>query len=381
MLKLIEVLLAIYFGYVSLYTLIFSLSGLFYKLRLTKEGANNKIAVFIPGYKEDSIIVNTAKSALKQHYPKNKYDIIIIADSFDTNTLKQLALLDIIVLPVSFEKSTKTKSLNEALSRFSGYDIAVILDSDNLMQNDFLEKINAAFNQGFEAIQGQRIAKNLNTSYAILDGISEAIGNHISRQGPYALGLSSSIIGSAMAFKFDLLKKSLLNIDAVGGFDKALQVNILEAGQKIHYLKEAIVLDEKVDSKEVFKNQRTRWISSHYKYLFHYAKTGFSAIFKNFSLFNITILAQIQLPRILNLGLISTIGLLSIYGLSFFPKFWIITCTIYIMSTLICIPKSYLNLDTLKALITLPLTFFTVILIHLRLKGKDNNFIHTPHKH
>ena len=88
--------------------------------------------------------------------------------------------LPIKVIEVSFENSTKSKALNEAMRRLEkNYDYAIILDADNLMEPEFLKKMNNAFNSGYQAVQGHRKAKNLNTNYAILDAASEEINNNI----------------------------------------------------------------------------------------------------------------------------------------------------------------------------------------------------------
>jgi len=139
----------------------------------------------VPAYKEDSIILSTATSLLNLNYPSELYDVYILADSFQLGTLEKLRQIPVHVFEVSFDKSTKTKSLNEGFKRINKqYDIALICDADNVLQKDFLQKINEAFIDGAKAVQGRRVAKNLDTSFAILDACSEAINNNIFRKGP-----------------------------------------------------------------------------------------------------------------------------------------------------------------------------------------------------
>lgn len=381
----VEILVLVYVAYVSLYSFFFSVSGLLlYKpLAEHKNQKRNRIVAFIPSYKEDAVIVSTIENALLQDYPKEFLDIVVIADRLKKETLSKLRDFPIHVVEVFFENSTKTKSLNMALKDHFDYDIAVILDADNHMKHDFIGKINNAYNLGYRAIQGRRVAKNKNTPVAILDGISEAINNHISRKGPNAVGLSSSIIGSGMAFDLKLLKSHLSQIEAVGGFDKVLQNSLLNDGISIRYLADAVVYDEKVDNKEVFENQRTRWVKSHYKYLSQFFKHKVLKNFTNFSLLNIAILGPIQLPRIINLGLFALLAT----GFLIFPEYLeleiigLVFIATYYLSVLICIPREYFNRQLVKAILNLPGTFFSMMLIHAKLKGKDKTFIHTPHRH
>ena len=81
---------------------------------------------------------------------------------------------------------------------------------------------------------------------AVLDAISEEINNHIFRKGHRVLGLSSAIIGSGMAFRYNYFKNLMLTVTAVGGFDKEIELKMLKEGRTIEYLDDAVVLDEKV---------------------------------------------------------------------------------------------------------------------------------------
>ena len=57
-----------------------------------------KIRIFIPGYKEDAVIVDTAKAALEIDYPSDKKHVVVIADSLQPATLAALRQLLILAL-------------------------------------------------------------------------------------------------------------------------------------------------------------------------------------------------------------------------------------------------------------------------------------------
>jgi cellulose synthase/poly-beta-1,6-N-acetylglucosamine synthase-like glycosyltransferase len=381
----LEYLVLSYFIFVVSYSITFSIAGLFYKppsFILPQNSISNRIAILIPAYKEDRVIINTAKEALKQSYPKSNFDVFVIADSLQPETVDELKKLDVIVNEVDFEISTKVKSLQSILNTYENYRIAVILDADNIMENDFLEKINSCFNNGWNAIQGRRIAKNRNTSFAILDGLSEVIANHINRQGAVALGLSSPLIGSGMAFNFIMLRDIMNTIDSVVE-DKELQIKILQRNEKIIYLNNAIVLDEKVSDPKVFENQRKRWISGHYSYFKKIFLLGMKSLFAGeLSIFNITILLNIQLPRVMNLGLlfICTILFFILNKFMYIPyEYWFCLFMLYALSFFLAIPLNYYNRAFFKALLKAPKAFLIVFLLHFKLKGASKKFIHTPH--
>ena len=206
------------------------------------------------------------------------------------------------------------------------YVAALILDADNVMAVDFLEKMNAAMLQGSKVVQGHRVAKNMNTPMAKLDALSEEINNHIFRKGHRRLGLSAALIGSGMAFEFRLFKEMMQGIHAVSGFDKELELKLLKARHQIEYLPSALVYDEKVQDRRNFSGQRRRWLAAQLIYLRKYFSAGISQVIvhKNIDFFD-KVIQMLLPPRILLLGSVVLIasfsGLLQLLNFQslFFP--------------------------------------------------------------
>jgi cellulose synthase/poly-beta-1,6-N-acetylglucosamine synthase-like glycosyltransferase len=375
----------IYCAMVIGYLLLLALAGRIFGQRRRKDvpahEPSKSIAVLVPAYKEDHIICSTAGNLLAQQYPKELFGVYIIADSFQSETLAQLKTLPLQVFEVSFEKSTKTKALNEAFNRITqSYDIALICDADNMLAVDFLQKINHAFCNGARAIQGRRVAKNLDTSFAILDACSEAINNHIFRKGAYAIGLSSSVIGSGMAFEFQGVRSILSSIQAVGGFDKILQLKLLEEGICIHYLEGALVFDEKVESSKAFEQQRKRWVSSQFIYLKRFFRPACRQLIKgNLSYFNLAVLGNLVLPRAF---LFILLPLLMAGGFWVSFDWGILTSALgllYIFSLWLALPSQMVNRRLLLALFSLPKAILVMAGTLLHIKKANKTFIHTVH--
>ena len=387
-LNLVQGLLLVTTGLATLYILVFAVAGLFYKQPPYPVAARfRKMAVLIPGYKEDEVIVEVARQALRQSYPANSFDVVIIADSFQPETLARLREMPIKVIEVSFEKSTKAKALNKAMEQLGDdYDIAVVLDADNVMAIDFLVKVNKVFEKDYLAVQGHRTAKNMNTSLALLDAVSEEINNHIFRKGHRVAGLSSAIIGSGMAFRYGYFKKMMASVTAVGGFDKEIELKMLKAGDKIEYLDDAYVYDEKVQKAEVFSNQRRRWLSAQ----LHYFRQDFvSALQDLLSKGNVDYfdkaLQFIQPPRILLLGAVLMFGVFFLLCNSFFGVApwlsitWISVIAACLLSFLLSVPRGFYNTHTLKAMASLPKGMLLMLGSLLRIRGANKKFIHTQH--
>lgn len=383
-------ILLILLGFSSLYILVFSIAGLFYRDIRTRREARSRMAVLIPGYKEDSVIVEVARQALQQTYPSDLWDVVVIADSFQKDTLEKLSAMDIRLIEVSFEKSTKSKALNRAMEMLPGdYDLAVILDADNVMEPGFLEKVNRYFDDRMQVLQCHRVAKNLNSSFAILDAISEEINNHIFRKGHRALGFSSALIGSAMVFRYALFQKYMKEIKAVGGFDKELELRMLRDKVKIHYYHDARVLDEKIQHSTSFQGQRKRWLSAQFVYFGRFFGPGVKELFTRLNVdFFDKVLQMILVPRILLAGILGLINLVLwldflFVSLNLFPlkllNLWTGSLLITVLAMLFAIPRKFYDLSTLKALMSLPRGFFLMFRAILSLKGANKKFIHTKH--
>lgn len=381
----IFIIVAVYVGIGSAYFLLFALAALLpFRKKAASAEQKARIAVFIPGYKEDGIIYHVAEDALKQEYPEHLFDIIVIADSFDRATLNKLKTLSIQVVEVSFEKSTKAKSLNKAMELLEeDYDIAVVLDADNLMAPDFLELVNNSYQNGARAIQGHRTAKNLDTPFARLDALSEEVNNNIFRKGHTALGLPSALIGSAMAFDYQMYKDLMLEIDVVSGFDKELEVQLISRGIYIEYLHDAVVYDEKVQSSEIFEKQRTRWLAAQVNFARKYFYRALTTLITEgrIALFDKT-LQFIFLPRGLTIVAIAVLVLVSAFMTS--PVFWnlsLLVAKVFVLAMVVAIPLRFYNLKMLVAVLSLPKALLAMLGSLFKMKRAKDTFIHTPHSH
>ncbi len=382
LLTIIQILLLIYLGLASIYIFVFAFASFFYKeKKWVENGEQRKFLVLIPAYKEDVVIINVAEDALNQDYPSELYDVYVIADQLKQETIEKIKSFSVNVVEVSFHISTKAKSINEGLKAAGeGYDAVVILDADNVMDSNFLSRSNELMNGGAYAIQGHRIAKNMDTNFSILDAISEEINNTVFRKGHVALGLSSALIGSGMALEYKLYKKIMAQADTFAE-DKELEFKLILNKQPIEYLDDVHIYDEKVSKPEVFVNQRSRWLAFQLIYAKRFFFDAFVELFVrgNFDFFD-KVMQQMLPPRIILLGLTFMIGFLSIIfnsGVLFYA--WIIQATICILGIMLAIPRQFYNQHTLKALFSLPYGFILMLRSLSRYENAKKSFEPTPH--
>lgn len=377
----------LYCTFSIIYLFLFSvLAKLFSSPKIKNEGLIasvpiKRVAILVPAYKEDEIILFTARNLLQADYPPELYDVYIIADSFQPETLQNLRTLPLFVLEVSFAKSTKSKSLNEAFRRIDRvYDIALICDGDNFLEKDFLRKVNMHFERGTRAAQGRRVPKNNDTPFSILDACSEAINNSLYRRGPNVIGLSSSLAGSGMAFEYDLIKQVMSEIQIVGGFDKIVQVKIVQQRILIEYIPDAIIYDEKIDTAYDFSRQRKRWLSSQFFVFRKLLIPAFKELFKgNVNYFNLAFINNFLLPNSLYLILLPLLILASFIIRPAMEVSSVGLLLLFITSLVIALPSYLINRNLINALLRMPKAIGLMVIAVFHGRKPNEKFLHTRH--
>ena len=363
------------------YDLFFTLASfLKRKRRKTQYIQFQTFAVIFAAYKEDAVILESAKSFIKQDYPKDKYRVIVVSDHMLPETNKALAELPIELLTPDFDHSMKHKSVTYALEYIGdSADKVVIMDADNMTDTDFLTRINT-ITQDSIVLQVHRTLKNENTSIAIWDGLSEEINNTIFRKGRVNVGISSSLIGSGMVFDLGWLKTHMRKCETFAE-DKELEIFLAAQNIFVDYADNIYVYDEKTSRQEVMARQRSRW--------FHAQLVAFGLILKHFNKHSLNrnymdkLFQWIPFPRILKI-LIPVFFMLiwSIQDIHLAYK-WLALITGGALTYWLAIPRKMHTRKLYRNLSKLPFLFFILtkgyIASFIRIKNKDTSFQNTPH--
>ena len=173
----------------------------------------------------------------------------------------------------------------------------------------------------------------------------------------------------------------MAKIQAIGGFDKELELRLLKDRVKIHYLEDALVFDEKVASQQVFKKQRTRWLAAQFRYAFQSIPDATWALLTRGKVDYFDKSFQFLLiPRLILLGIVSIGFLMALFPVIPFRGWLISMALVCGSSLLLAVPRRYFSLKALSAIAHLPTTFISMLLALVNMKKAKNNFLHTPHQ-
>lgn len=339
-----------------------------------------RFVTLIPAYKADAVIVRTAQAALAQAYPEGLHRVAVIADRLQPETLAELRKLPLTVIEVAFENSSKAKALTAAVEELGpdAADAVAILDADNLVGGEFIARLNEVFDAGVEAVQAHRTAKNRDTDTAVLDAAGEEINNSIFRRGHVALGFSSALIGSGMAFRYDWFGANIRRC-VTAGEDKELEALLLRQRIYIDYLDDVEVLDEKVQGEEAYYNQRRRWIAAQFYALGAAVKNLPGALFSGNFDYCDKLLQWCLPPRMLLVGLVPlwavAMSVLDPWGS---VKWWI-ALVLMLFALAMALPDTQTDAKLGRALRRVPVLVLLTAANLFRLGGTKDKFIHTQH--
>lgn len=342
------------------YMVFFSLASLFNKHQsVPKAKRQNRFIILIPAYKSDKVIIHTVASILSQNYPQRMFDVVVISDHQSEMTNMRLAQYTITLLTPNFEKSTKTKSLQYAILNlpvFKIYDIAVVLNDDNIVDSEFLQQLNDAYEiAGTKAIVTHLLPRNRDTSSARLSTVFEEINNSIFRRGHITLGLSAAITGSGVAYEFNWFKNNIMKVRN-SAEEKELEAMLIHQHIYIDYFDSIHVYNMRKRETSEFNEQRRRWVFDQARSLVKNIRYLPSAIFNQHYDWVDKILQWMLLPRsiMLIIIVIMSITLPFIY-FTLAIKWWIVT-VVWGFSLAIATPDELVDEHWDRDFITLPLT-------------------------
>lgn len=225
-----------------------------------------KFAIFIPAHNEEIVIENIVENLKQLNYPKDGYDVFVIADNCTDNTADIARKAGANVLERFNDKHKgKGYALQWAFEQVlyneeSDYDAAVVFDADNLVSRNFLKEMNNKLCEGYKVVQGYIDSKNPNDSW-ITASYSFAFwsSNRLFQCARSFLGLSCEIGGTGFCMDVNVLKQIGWHATCLVE-DLEFTMKLVLNNIKVGWAHEAVVYDEKPLTLVQSWKQRRRWM-------------------------------------------------------------------------------------------------------------------------
>jgi cellulose synthase/poly-beta-1,6-N-acetylglucosamine synthase-like glycosyltransferase len=335
-------------------------------------------AIIVTAYEQTDMLPSVVESILNLNY--QNYLIYIVADKCDISRLKFTDPRVILLRPET-TLSSNIKSHFYAIERFKRqHERITIIDSDNLVHPEYLNKLNPFFDKGYQAVQGVREAKNLNTHYACLDAARDMYYRLIDNKILFEIGSSATLSGSGMGFTTSLYKECLQSANINGaGFDKVLQYEILKRNYRIAFAEQAIVYDEKTSRPEQLVKQRARWINTWFKYFNLGLRMTAMGVYKgdwNKFIFGIILMRP---PLFILLILSFTCLVINLFLFPYMAAVWILSLLIFLAMFFVAL--SYFKADKIiyRSLTNAPKFIFYQLAALLKSKKANQLSVATKH--
>ena len=182
-----------------------------------KAEKKHKFGIVIPARNESSVIADTVKCLLASDYPRELFDIFVVADNCTDNTAELAREAGAIVYE-RFDPDPKHHKAGYALKylfekimeehKDKGYEAFIKFDADNLMERDYISRMNDAFDVGVKCARGYSNSKNIDQN--IITGIS---GLWYIRDCRFAsnfrsaIGQGTMLGGAGMMFAAEIIEK------------------------------------------------------------------------------------------------------------------------------------------------------------------------------
>ena len=261
-----------------LYQLIISACALIqFKEKPLIKNKKHKFMIIVPAHNEATVVGALVESLQALDYPKELYDIYVIADNCTDNTAQIAKDLGAIVYE-RFDETKKTKGfamqwfLNQKIKENADYDAFCVFDADNVVDKNFLNAMNKKLCQGEEIVQGYRDIKNpadswISAGYALFYWMMNRF-YHLAR---YNLGLSPLINGTGFMVDFNLIKPTGWDTITLTE-DIEFSLKNIAKGRKLGWATDAIVYDEQPTEFKQSWSQRSRWTVGHLQCMKYYTK-------------------------------------------------------------------------------------------------------------
>ena len=225
-----------------------------------------RFTILIPCHNEEEVIQGNIEAILNQSYPRELYNIYVVADNCTDKTSEICQNLNIETIEVS--GGSKPKALNLAIEYLKNNNLwtddgIILLDADNQASPNMFASFNSLMQDGKPILQCRIASKNDDT--IISKGFTSAF-SHMNLGFQWArnnIGLSGSLSGTG--FCVDRLVWDEVDFSQCHSLTEDLEFSIhaILKGYKITFIPTEYVLNQNLDDFKASIKQRLRWNRGH----------------------------------------------------------------------------------------------------------------------
>ncbi len=223
-----------------------------------------RFAILIPAHNEELLLPRLLESITRLEYPRERYDVHVVADNCTDGTAA-IAGSGGAIVHVRTDTQDRGKGyalrwlLGDIAAQGLRYDAYVIIDADSVVSENLLAVFNAYLDSGEQAMQCYYGVLNYQESWpSALRYAALALFNGLRPRGREALGLSAGLRGNGMCFAAPVIERFGWDAFTLAE-DAEFHLVLVGAGVRVAYAGEATVLADMPTSLRTSQSQNVRW--------------------------------------------------------------------------------------------------------------------------
>ena len=256
-------IIGVAFGIQLIYIILFFVRAKKYPVAEKK----HRFGIVIPARNESSVIADTVKCILSSKYPKDMFDVYVVADNCTDNTAELARNAGATVFerfdpdPKHHKAGYALKYLFEKIMELHPdhyYEAFIKFDADNLMEPDYISRMNDAFDAGVKCARGYSNSKNIDQN--VITGIS---GLWYIRDCRFAsnfrsaIGQGTMLGGAGMMFAAEIIEKHGWDCLTASDDTEFTMRRLNQDKIKTMYVKDAVVYEDQPSTiKDTFKRYK-----------------------------------------------------------------------------------------------------------------------------
>jgi cellulose synthase/poly-beta-1,6-N-acetylglucosamine synthase-like glycosyltransferase len=225
-----------------------------------------RFAVLVPAHNEELLIRRVVGSLLAVDYPRDLYQLHVIADNC-TDRTAELARAAGAIVHERFDPEQRGKGyalrwlFGPLLADPASGDAFVIVDADSTVNRGFLRALDRRMGRGAVAIQAYDTVLNVDASWGTaLRYVAFCLLHYLRPLGRKLFTGSAGLKGNGMAFRRSVLEG--MNWDAFSVTeDLQFHLDLLLGGHVVEFAPDAVVWSEMPGSLKAAHAQNARWES------------------------------------------------------------------------------------------------------------------------
>lgn len=378
----------------SMYLAFLTLLALLRRPRTFNNGntGRRRFAILVPAHNEELVIEKTITSLKNIDYPRDLYDIVVIADNCSDKTAALSKESGVMVYErvdrVHVGKGYALRwCLDQIMRSQLSHDAFVVIDADTVVSSNFLSVMEAYLDEGAECIQcSDLVVPQPGTWSPEMTRVAFILHNYVRPLGKLSIGCSAGLNGNGMCFSRRMVETMPWNTySRVEDLERYLSLAL--DGVKVQFAPEAVVHAIMPSTPKNAESQRRRWEIGRFPIIAKYAGPMITAALRKRSLMILEAFIDLITPAFLNLVEVSlamfVVNLIALaFGVSWLADLslaWVIILLLEVFHVFGGLKAANADPGAYKALINTPRYALWKLKLYVKtiLRGDDKAWVRT----